>query len=457
MSARPSPDSPANIPAVVLPMPADVSSIAGSDLLHISDVDCFLCEPESWRVIHSGRYVRVIAGAGPLCPGYVMIAPKEHFHTAAELPEPVFWEFLSTAEVLKSILEQHYGAGFTAYEHGKLGACIPKEATGAYSTYCHHCHRVFIPMQSHCEQIVERYFNQATALPIAESLRAFSGQPYVYYETGLRSHVRHRSVYTQERAIHSQFMRTILTDALKLDRNALWRADLNVPGIIDTATTLRGDFVGIGHSDRPVIKAASLPPPRRVSLDGLSRVGKSTLAALLSDALRLPVIDTGLIFRLIAHAELTGTPCQSQTILEFLVSHSDNTHLRSVAVTERASQRSSDAEARRQYESILRETLTQTGQCILVGRDCWRFLTEQDLRFLVTAPVETRARRLLLEQAMSNQLHMAFDEALESLRRQDERNAPLLPLSNVPNVRVVNNDRRPLRVAFSDLLARIVD
>ena len=46
---------------------------------------CFFCAPEPWRVIAEGEAVRLIAGAGPICPGYAILAPKQHVHSGLDL------------------------------------------------------------------------------------------------------------------------------------------------------------------------------------------------------------------------------------------------------------------------------------------------------------------------------------------------------------------------------------
>jgi hypothetical protein len=61
----------------------------------LDDAHCFFCEPEPWRTIRVGPDINVIAGLGPLCPGYVMVAPTTHIHSVAELPLSTMSVFLS--------------------------------------------------------------------------------------------------------------------------------------------------------------------------------------------------------------------------------------------------------------------------------------------------------------------------------------------------------------------------
>src|SRR4051812_8347482 len=99
---------------------------------------CFLCQPEEWRVIFEGKSVRLIAGLAPLTPGYILLAPKEHVNTVADLDDGTLCEFLAVAELTTGILQQHYGPGYTAYEHGKIGACRTLELRKDFSSFCHH-------------------------------------------------------------------------------------------------------------------------------------------------------------------------------------------------------------------------------------------------------------------------------------------------------------------------------
>lgn len=203
---------------------------------------CFLCDPEPWRVILDAKTVRLIAGLGPLCAGYVILAPKQHLYTAAELPEETFSEFLLAASQTVTALETQYAEGFTAYEHAKTGACYTLELRRDFSTFCHHCHRVFIPRATDSVARVAEWFPEWIDLPDPVAIRALRDRPYVFYETGRNGKSSVRRAYLGNEAIPSQFMRRILSDEMALGRSWDWSVDPHYDEMLDTVHRLRGAF-----------------------------------------------------------------------------------------------------------------------------------------------------------------------------------------------------------------------
>ena len=215
---------------------------------------CFFCRPEAWRTIFVGQYTQILAGAGPLCPGYCLISPLAHVHAAAELDEKALREFLAIFEILKRVLQNQYRVGYTTYEHGRIGACRTHEVNHDLSTFCHHAHRIVVPVNTDCTSEIEDWFEQSKHLVSPTALQDLAGVEYVYYETGKGDDSVTRVAFTEHKGIPSQFMRRILTIALETGRDWNWVTDLNYLEMIDTVTRLKGEFLGINSIKKEQIE-----------------------------------------------------------------------------------------------------------------------------------------------------------------------------------------------------------
>lgn len=415
---------------------------------------CFLCSPEDWRVLFSGQHVRIIAGAGPLCSGYVLVAPKSHIHTTAELDEPGFWEFEASFEILTSVLQNHYGPGYTAYEHGRVGACQILEAKEDFSTFCHHAHRVVIPRGSNCLEQIAPWFEQVHELGMPSSLRALAGKAYVYYESRQLGHPAVRLGFTGDRGIPSQFMRRTLTRALNTGRDWNWARDFNYEEMIDTVSRLRGEFIGLELQTDQEVRQPSLELRSNVSIDGFAYVGKTSLARCLSLYFHRPFLDTGMIFRYLVSSGLRDPSAVDLKELEdFLLDSQPNPSLKNTEVTNKTIAIARDPASRALYSELLKRLLQRLAPCIVVGRDTWRFMTDRDTRVVVEAAFETRLRRRLLWIARNEKRLPHTAELAGQIRVGDEADRIKIPPADAPGIIQISNDRHPL----SATVARVLD
>lgn len=409
---------------------------------------CFFCEPEPWRTIYVGKRVQILAGTGPLCPGYCLIAPRDHIHSTAELPERMLFEFLTVAELLQRSFVSHYGVGFTAYEHGRIGACRMLEHVQDLSTFCHHAHRILIPRSTNCEAEISRWFEEQIILQNRESIASLNQKDYVYYETGDLSGAR-RFAFINHKGIPSQFMRRIIASDLGLNRDWNWAIDLNTEEMIDTTSRLRGEFLGIGTVPETITRRERLV--RNISIDGLSYVGKSTIAHFLGVIFERPVIDSGLLFRYFA---IHGVDAQinENEVLGFLTSRSNDPELRSHEITARTVEIAADPEVRKIYNSMLSKIIKTTEPCIVVGRDTWRFTSGSDFRLLIVADSETRIRRRALWGAEHELKCQDLKEIERHMNMTDSKDAARLPSLVNDGCIMIRNDHRPIEVALDEIV-----
>ncbi len=117
-----------------------------------SSEGCFLCEiakhPEMTTfehnmeckfvdmVVYETDNFVVIPGLGPLDPGYLMIMPKEHYLSSAQVPEEQMQEYHEVEEDVYWMLKKTYGEDTFFYEHGTA----PGGAVGLKSIVHAHVH-----------------------------------------------------------------------------------------------------------------------------------------------------------------------------------------------------------------------------------------------------------------------------------------------------------------------------
>ena len=143
--------------------------------------------------------------------------------------------------------------------------------------------------------------------------------------------------------------------------------------------------------------------PRIVAIDGPAAAGKGTLARRLAAFLRLPYLDTGLLYRAVARRLLdagqsAGDPAvaiaQAEALTPADLARSD---LRTPEVDRQAPAVASIPGVRAALLAFQRNFGATQG-AVLDGRDIGTIIFPQaDAKFFVTASVEARARRRWLE------------------------------------------------------------
>jgi cytidylate kinase len=428
-----------------------------AELLENPSEGCFFCDPERWRTIFTGRWTQVLAGAGPLIPGYTLLAPLTHTNTVAELPGLEAAEFLAVFEVLLRALRNQYRPGYTAYEHGRTGSCAILEAKEDLSTYCHHAHRVVLPRPTDTLPRIRSRFRDATSLEQGNSLLRHAGTPYVFYESGTPSAGTVRVALSGADDLPSQFMRRILTEELRTGRDWNWIRELHLEEMIETTALLRGEFVGLYPDDDHVLPVSpTLGKDTVVTLDGLSSVGKTTLATELGRQLQRQVIDSGVVFRIMAASVIDGRRIGGvDWLVEQVLSSSGAERLRGREVSSKASELALDPSTREIYEQSLRKLAGMLGPCIITGRDTWRVLEHSGIHCLVEADFETRLRRRLLELARVDGEVVNIEMLAQAVELDDHRDLPKLPPVDYPNIIRLENGRRRLVASVRETVDRL--
>ena len=423
--------------------------------LHEYPHGCFLCKPEAWRVVFEGLRVRVITGMGPLRTGYVMIAPKEHVQTVAQLDETTLYEFSLVRTILIDALAIEYGSGFTAYEHGKTGACAvdgPEE-----SGYCFHAHRVFIPARSARLRDIRASFNNSLEIPTFNDISTLDDDPYVFFETGRDGMRSEAHAFRAPDPLASQFVRRFLAEELDLGRPVSWAVHFNIEEMVDTSIRLRSRMEGIvlqqqnlalnqlAHLSRAVEMNAN------ITIDGLSGCGKSTTARYLAQLLAAPLVDTGFLFRNMAQqvmldGRVSAEQCDAYVNSLSIDSPKPEADDNVLAIVV------GDPAMRELHATVIRRHLRKQRPCVIVGRTSWQLADGNATNIILQSSPRTRRLRLAFDALLKDRPRQSTAEIANHLRQVDELDKIKLPPDDLVGLVVVSNECRRLDAVVQDCL-----
>ena len=184
----------------------------------------------------------------------------------------------------------------------------------------------------------------------------------------------------------------------------------------------------------------------KIAIDGTAASGKGTLSNHLSKALKLPRLDTGLLYRKVAftyiksiksiHEQNTIDNSILKNILnDFDLNHLDQETLKNDLYGNFASIIGKLDFVRNKLKILQIEFVKimtkEKGGCILDGRDIGtKILPNADFKFYVDAPLKTRAKRRF-DQLYSNDKSIEFKNILLDLEKRDfsdklRDNSPLI-------------------------------
>jgi cytidylate kinase len=210
---------------------------------------------------------------------------------------------------------------------------------------------------------------------------------------------------------------------------------------------------------------------RVVAIDGASGSGKSTVARAVAEALGLPVLDTGAMYRAVTLAVLeTGVaPAHeaaclgvAQTVrieLEDGTTRLDgrdvSAEIRGPEVTANVSTVSAHASVRHLLVERQREWVAHHGGGVVEGRDIGTVVfPDAPVKVFLVADVAERARRRQRDEQAANR-DVAVDEVQAALDRRDayDSGRAVSPLRNADDAVVIDTTAR----SVSDITAEIAE
>lgn len=174
-----------------------------------------------------------------------------------------------------------------------------------------------------------------------------------------------------------------------------------------------------------------------IAIDGPAAAGKGTLAKRLAATLKLPYLDTGLLYRATAKRvlEAGGDPADSvvatKAAIALTQADTARTDLRDAATSKAASQVASIPAVRAALLAYQRSYANSNG-AVLDGRDIGTVIfPHADVKLFVTASVEARAKRRQAEFIAKGE-NIALAEVMADVAARDEADrtrtaAPLIP------------------------------
>ena len=172
----------------------------------------------------------------------------------------------------------------------------------------------------------------------------------------------------------------------------------------------------------------------QIAIDGTAASGKGTLSNLLSNALNLPRLDTGLIYRKVAFTYINyiklipETDVIDNSVLKKILNNFDLNDLDPETLNDDIYGNFASIIGKYDFvRSKLKiiqiefvEKMTEKkGGCILDGRDIGtKILPNADFKFYVDAPLKIRAKRRF-EQLYSNDKTIKFNNILIDLEKRD--------------------------------------
>ncbi len=151
-----------------------------------------------------------------------------------------------------------------------------------------------------------------------------------------------------------------------------------------------------------------------IAIDGTAASGKGTLGKKLSDKYCFPYLDTGMLYRKVAYEMIKDKIAISKTFeknscyyaKKLVFEELKNENLRSEDIAKLASKIATYSSLRNILDQKQKNfndlNKKKYGGCILDGRDIGtKILPNADFKFFITASLEVRAKRRLLEKNIS--------------------------------------------------------
>lgn len=175
-----------------------------------------------------------------------------------------------------------------------------------------------------------------------------------------------------------------------------------------------------------------------IAIDGPAASGKGTLARRLADHLKLPHLDTGLLYRAVACALLDSRTSLDDVAAATIaarvlkISALDPVRLKAKGVGEAASRVAAIPQVREALLTLQKDFAHQPGGAVLDGRDTGTVIApDADVKIFIEASAEVRARRRFKELTESGQT-VRYEDVLAGIQGRDARDsgrsiAPLVP------------------------------
>ncbi len=178
------------------------------------------------RVLLESESFAVIPSIGPLVEGHVLLSPKKHFKSFAQMATEFEQEFAIIKKRLSAILTRTYEQRIHYFEHGSAKKALQPMCT------VEHAHLHFVPTNAEIWPDIQHQFDWQPIEKNIRNLAAFVGDmEYIWYESPEGLSVVAKGI---EATFESQYLRKIFAKAVGLDELWNWREFPRVTMISDT-------------------------------------------------------------------------------------------------------------------------------------------------------------------------------------------------------------------------------
>lgn len=194
-----------------------------------------------------------------------------------------------------------------------------------------------------------------------------------------------------------------------------------------------------------------------VAIDGPAGAGKSTIANMVADKLKIEYIDTGAMYRALTLKVLNVNkdPKNTSEVVQIMKNTEidfENNHIlldgknvdeeiRDNLVSTNVSYVSQYKEVRDQMV-LLQQKMAKTKSIIMDGRDITTVvLPDAEFKFFITASIEERAKRRYIELLNKGYTKSTYKQIFDEIRTRDEidSNREISPLSIADDAYVLDN------------------
>jgi diadenosine tetraphosphate (Ap4A) HIT family hydrolase len=191
---------------------------------HCIDDDCLFCDIVQDKNNERKKHVNTVVwenenfvvktDLGSLTAGYLLVIPKRHVLSSAQLSKSELLEFLKLHDTLKNVLHDTYRTIPIMYEHGS-----DANGQGKFSNSIVHAHPHIVPINFSNERnnkiLVER---EMESINIERDLRKYSEQSYLLYVDE-----RDNAFISTKPDMPRQYPRKMVAEQLGIDNRWNWR------------------------------------------------------------------------------------------------------------------------------------------------------------------------------------------------------------------------------------------
>jgi cytidylate kinase len=200
-----------------------------------------------------------------------------------------------------------------------------------------------------------------------------------------------------------------------------------------------------------------------IAVDGPAASGKGTIARRLAAHYALPYLDTGLLYRGVAHAMLQHGHDADDAAVAFALARDldvealDDEALRTAQVGAMASVVAAMPDVRAALLEVQKAFAAKPQGAVLDGRDIGTVICPHaDVKLFVTASSEVRARRRFLELQKRGET-IEESQVLADIQQRDERDRSraAAPLVKAPDAVLLDTSNLDIENAFRAALAEV--